>query len=220
MKTGTITILVRCALAAFLAAAPITAAAAQSAAAPNAQANIAQPSAQGSGIANSRGLTVPVSGLVGPASATPGTPLTGTLAIQRFVRTGDGIGAVGTLTASFEDATTGVTRTIVTQVVVPVTIQPGQAQAANDELDAPEHGPAATAQLVSCQILHLVLGPLDLNLLGLRVQLNQVVLDITAVPGAGNLLGNLLCAITGLLDNTNPLAQIVTLLNQILALLG
>ncbi len=51
-----------------------------------------------------------------------------------------------------------------------------------------------------CPILHLELGPLDLNILGLRVQLNQVVLDITAIPGPGNLLGNLLCAIAGLLD--------------------
>jgi hypothetical protein len=52
----------------------------------------------------------------------------------------------------------------------------------------------------SCPILHLDLGPLDLNLLGLRVHLNEVVLDITAEPGPGNLLGNLLCAIAGLLD--------------------
>lgn len=55
----------------------------------------------------------------------------------------------------------------------------------------------------SCPILHLDLGPLDLNLLGLRVQLNQVVLDVTAVPGPGNLLGNLLCAVAGLLDSVN-----------------
>jgi hypothetical protein len=51
--------------------------------------------------------------------------------------------------------------------------------------------------------LHLDLGPLDLNLLGLRVQLNEVVLDITALPGPGNLLGNLLCAVAGLLDGVN-----------------
>ena len=54
-----------------------------------------------------------------------------------------------------------------------------------------------------CPILHLELGPLDLNLLGLRVQLNQVVLDITAERGPGNLLGNLLCAIAGLLDGVD-----------------
>jgi hypothetical protein len=54
-----------------------------------------------------------------------------------------------------------------------------------------------------CPILHLELGPLDLNLLGLRVHLNQVVLDVTAIPGPGNLLGNLLCAIAGLLDGAD-----------------
>ncbi|HEX5920082.1 MAG TPA: hypothetical protein VFY76_19640 [Nocardioides sp.] len=79
------------------------------------------------------------------------------------------------------------------------------------------------ANAAACDILNLVLGPLDLNILGLRVQLNQVVLDITAVPGAGNLLGNLLCAVAGLLDGT-PLAgllgQLQTLLNQILAALN
>jgi hypothetical protein len=55
----------------------------------------------------------------------------------------------------------------------------------------------------TCPILHLDLGPLDLNLLGLRVQLNEVVLDITAIPGPGNLLGNLLCAVAGLLDGVD-----------------
>ena len=58
-------------------------------------------------------------------------------------------------------------------------------------------------QPASCPILHLDLGPLDLNLLGLTVHLNEVILDITAVPGPGNLLGNLLCAIAGLLDGVD-----------------
>jgi hypothetical protein len=68
----------------------------------------------------------------------------------------------------------------------------------------------------TCQILHLDLGPLSLNLLGLQVDLSRVVLDITAQAGAGNLLGNLLCAVAGLLDNPGGLAN---LLNQILAAL-
>ncbi|MBD3947533.1 hypothetical protein [Nocardioides ganghwensis] len=75
----------------------------------------------------------------------------------------------------------------------------------------------------ACDILNLVLGPLDLNLLGLEINLQRVVLDIVAVPGAGNLLGNLLCAVAGLLDG-GPLAgllgQLQTLLNQILGLLN
>ena len=76
----------------------------------------------------------------------------------------------------------------------------------------------------TCDILNLVLGPLDLNLLGLEVHLDQVVLDIVAVTGAGNLLGNLLCAVAGLLDPTSPLEGLLTqltgLLNQILGALG
>jgi hypothetical protein len=52
----------------------------------------------------------------------------------------------------------------------------------------------------ACDILHLELGPLDLNLLGLRVQLDDcaggpVVVDITGERGRGNLLGNLLCGL-------------------------
>ena len=38
-----------------------------------------------------------------------------------------------------------------------------------------------------CDILNLVLGPLDLDLLGLEVHLNRVILNIVAVSGAGNL---------------------------------
>lgn len=72
----------------------------------------------------------------------------------------------------------------------------------------------------ACDILNLDLGPLDLNLLGLQVDLAPVVLDITAVPGAGNLLGNLLCAVAGLLDGNGPLTGISALLNRLLTGLG
>lgn len=46
---------------------------------------------------------------------------------------------------------------------------------------------------VACPILNLELGPIDLNLLGLRVQTSRICLRITAVPGA--LLGDLLCGL-------------------------
>jgi hypothetical protein len=79
------------------------------------------------------------------------------------------------------------------------------------------------ARASACDILNLVLGPLDLNVLGLEVHLQRVVLDIVAVAGAGQLLGNLLCAVAGLLDG-GPLAgllgQLSNLLNQILAALN
>ncbi len=77
----------------------------------------------------------------------------------------------------------------------------------------------AADAVAGCGILNLTLGPLNLNLLGLVVTLNQVHLTITAVPGAGNLLGNLLCAVANLLNGTGSLSVISVLLNGILALL-
>jgi hypothetical protein len=75
---------------------------------------------------------------------------------------------------------------------------------------------AASLSAASCDVLHLVLGPLDLDLLGLQVHLDKVVLDIVAATGAGNLLGNLLCAITGLLDGNTPLSGLLSQLNNLL----
>jgi hypothetical protein len=68
----------------------------------------------------------------------------------------------------------------------------------------------------TCPILHLELGPLDLDLLGLQVHLDRVVLDVTAVPGPGNLLGNLLCAIAGLLDGVDLGGVLGNLLQQLI----
>lgn len=68
----------------------------------------------------------------------------------------------------------------------------------------------------SCTILHLVLGPIDLNLLGLMVHTNQIVLDITAQSGPGNLLGNLLCTVAHLLDSNASGNALANLLNNIL----
>ncbi len=75
----------------------------------------------------------------------------------------------------------------------------------------------------TCDILTLNLGPLHLDVLGLVVDLNRVILTITAEQGPGNLLGNLLCALAGLLDNDVPLSRIADdvadILNRIFALL-
>ena len=69
-----------------------------------------------------------------------------------------------------------------------------------------------------------MLAPLDLNLLGLTVHLDTVHLNITALGAPGNLLGNLLCAVAGLLDGTTGLNGIlngiIALLNQLLGVLG
>jgi len=82
-------------------------------------------------------------------------------------------------------------------------------------------GSGISAQQLTCEILDLTLGPLDLNLLGLEIHLNQVHLTIDANP-AGGLLGQLLCGIANLLNpfNLAQLNQLLTLLNQLLGLLG
>jgi hypothetical protein len=65
-----------------------------------------------------------------------------------------------------------------------------------------------------CTVLDLALGPLDLNLLGLRVELDDcaggpVTVAVTAVPGPGNLLGNLLCGLLGGIDLGTTLGDII-----------
>jgi hypothetical protein len=75
--------------------------------------------------------------------------------------------------------------------------------------------PAAIGE-TTCEILHLDLGPLALDVLGLQIDLSRIVLDITAQAGAGNLLGNLLCAVVNLLNDPTGLSR---LLNSILDLL-
>jgi hypothetical protein len=54
---------------------------------------------------------------------------------------------------------------------------------------------SAHAAAVTCPVLDLILGPLNLNLLGLVVDLNQVHLTITATQGGGA-LGDLFCSLS------------------------
>jgi hypothetical protein len=167
----------------------------------------AAPTAKAPAAAAAKGtLTSAVNGTFGD-----GGVVTGTFTPTRFAQKNGGLVATGTLHSVLTNADGSSAGTADTPVTLPVQLaNAGRAQAG-----------AAAAPLIACNILHLVLGPLDLNLLGLAVHLNTVVLDITANSGPGNLLGNLLCAVAGLLDGAGlPLGQIAALLNQILALLG
>jgi hypothetical protein len=67
-----------------------------------------------------------------------------------------------------------------------------------------------------CDILFLDLGPINLDALGLVVDLSDVQLDVFAVPGAGNLLGNLLCAVAGLLDGPGLIGGIADTVDRLL----
>jgi hypothetical protein len=145
-----------------------------------------------------------------PVTSAPNSPnaFTGTLNLTRFVNDNGTVTAIGTLTGTVTDRATGAATTVMQNVSMPVVATQGTAGAPSAF--------AITAAAATCPILNLDLGPLHLDLLGLVVDLNRVVLNIVAQSGAGNLLGNLLCAVTGLLDNPSGLAQ---LLNNILAAL-
>lgn len=84
-------------------------------------------------------------------------------------------------------------------------------------IDGSVPGAARTSSAkATCRLLHLVLAPLNLNLLGLRVHLDRVVLNVVAISGAGQLLGNLLCAVANLLNSGGTLSQLLNKLNRIL----
>lgn len=69
-----------------------------------------------------------------------------------------------------------------------------------------------------CDVLFLNIEPITLNLLGLEVLTSPITVDINAIPGEGNLLGNLICALAGLLDGTpDAVSEITDQLNEILS---
>ena len=140
--------------------------------------------------AQTGGVSVPVTG-----TTSKGGKFTGAFKIREFSVVNNQIVAVGTLTGTIQNAVGNVIGTVLRTIALPVIF--GQAD---------------------CDILHLELGPLDLNLLGLEVHLNRIVLDIDADP-TGGLLGSLLCAVANLLNTGVITGDLAALLNQILALL-
>jgi hypothetical protein len=137
---------------------------------------------------------VPITG-----TAKNGKQFKGTYTIDRFVSRKGKVFAVGTLKGRLNHR--NVTRH---DVRIPVSNFAQQS--------------GATTSQAACNVLTLTLGPLDLNLLGLRVQLNRVNLRITAIPGGG-LLGDLLCGIANLLNPAQVVGNnLAAVLNSLLAL--
>jgi hypothetical protein len=151
---------------------------------------------------------------IGPVDTLSGIPVRahdrgrnfkGTLDIVEFVEQDGGIVAVGELTGKLTGKGFG-NRAVSETVELPVNLP-----------DVPLEG--VTTQQLECEVLFLELGPITLNLLGLNVFIGgpnntPLIVEITADP-SGGLLGQLLCALAG----GGPLAQIIDLLNQILAIL-
>jgi hypothetical protein len=154
--------------------------------------------------------TMPMTGV-----AKNGKKFTGNYAIYRFTVKDGKVWSVGTLTGKLNNR--HVKRG---NVMMPASLT-------GDDSNTT----AQTSQAATCTVLHLVLGPINLNLLGLHVTLGggvnadqPIVLDITAVRGQG-LLGDLLCGLTDNLGGqlgglATQLQALAAALNSLASLLG
>jgi hypothetical protein len=158
-----------------------------------------------------------------------GKKFSGTYGIQRFVVTTvngkRGVYSLGTLTGTLNGR--HVSRNNV--------MLPAKLTAANTSA---KDAKRSTTRATNCPVLHLVLGPINLNLLGLVVTVGggtipsgtpatqPITVNIDAQQGGG-LLGNLLCGVTNALSGNGVLSQLATqfsalssILNSIVGLLG
>jgi len=163
----------------------------------------------------------------GPARLTQVVPLsgtstkgkkqvTGTYTIERFIAKGGKIYSDGTFKGKV-----GNKKVTKENVRLPATVANASGTAKASQIPPLPLPPLPAGN--ACSILALDLGPINLNLLGLVVRTNQIQLRIDAVQGPGNLLGNLLCGITGILNPSGaiantPLGQLTQILNALLAL--
>jgi hypothetical protein len=144
-----------------------------------------------------------------------GKQFTGTYGIQRFVDSHGKAYAVGTLKGNL--AGHHITRYGV-KMPANLTNKPSGSSSSS----------ARAAQTGGCQILNLTLGPINLSLLGLNVSLfggtatNQtpITLNVSGTTGSGDLLGNLLCGVSNLLNSGGNLSALQGDVQQLVAVLN
>jgi hypothetical protein len=163
----------------------------------------------------------------GPARLTQVLPLSGTAkngkafkgtyTIERFVASGDKLYSVGDVKGKI-----GNRKVTKNNVRLPAAVRNASTTAKASQVQPPPLPLPPLPPGNACAILALDLGPINLNVLGLVVRTNQIQLRIDAVQGPGNLLGNLLCGITGILNPqaiaSTPLAQLAQILSALTAL--
>jgi hypothetical protein len=136
---------------------------------------------------------VPVTGTI---TSLGGGTFSGTISQIRFVTQNGQLALQGLVNGTLTSGTGTVTNVVDQLVTLPIS--------------------SATAT-GACTILDLTIQPIDLNLLGLMVHTDTIHLTITAQPGPGNLLGNLLCGVANLLNGGNT-GGLANLLNNLLGL--
>jgi hypothetical protein len=127
---------------------------------------------------------------------------TGKVSIQKFEARGGAVVAIGMVSGSV-----GARTVLVGPVALPVTL-------GGDSQRAAASNSVITQQQATCQVLHVAIGAVNLDVLG--VQVTTAPIDITLAGDSAGVLGNLVCTI---LETLNNVVGLVDLLNQLLGVL-
>jgi hypothetical protein len=153
-------------------------------------------------------LYLPIAGTV-TRGGTPIGSFAGTLSVQKFSERDGQLVAIGmvsgTLTTS-EGTFTSLSGPMQFPVGDPRSVRSASAAAGNAQV--------TPQQAATCQILHLEVGAITFNVLGLQVTTQPIAIDLSGVSGGTNVLGQLICTIL------EAVGSIVGLLNTLLGLLG
>jgi hypothetical protein len=162
-----------------------------------------------------KALVLPLSGV-----GADGVTFKGVVAVQRFVHRDGEVFAMGAVSGSLSGPAGPIGTTVYLPVAFPVHV--GNGPTARMERGVIEPASASAhdygarvilAQASTCGVLHLDLGAVDLNLLGIAVTTTPLTIDINGDTGGP--LGNLVCTV---LATVNNVVGLVNLLNSLLGL--
>jgi hypothetical protein len=146
-------------------------------------------------------LQLPIAG-----SVNGGGTFAGTLSIRRFEARGHDVVAIGMVRGSVAGVEKPGT-VLVGEVPLPVRAGPASQGAASANS-------LVAQQATTCEALHLEIGAVSLNVLGVQVMTQPIAIDLSGDSSAP--LGNLVCTI---LQTLNEVVGLVGLLNQLLGVL-
>jgi hypothetical protein len=168
-----------------------------------------------------KALVLPLTG-----AGSGGVTFNGTVAVQRFVQQDGQVFAIGAVSGSLSGPAGPIGTAIYLPVAFPVHVGDGLTARAERglihpvSLSAPDDGARVIlAQASTCGVLHLDLGAVNLNLLGVVVATTPVTININGDTGGP--LGNLVCAILATVNNVVGLVKLLnSLLGVVTGLLG
>jgi hypothetical protein len=160
----------------------------------------------------------------------------GSFAIQRFAQTTTGeVAAFGMLTLNLTDPTSGAPRMIITEASMRVARGAEESSSSSSSSARPAAGTSAvmlstasratstssaqTSSTQGCEMLSLTLRPVQFDVLGMAVRLDQVNVDFISRTTTGQ-LRSLLCGATSVMDSRVGAAERTNRLNTLLDAVG